>query len=85
MVKKLLEYVAKFIAVSMLGINLVYGSMRLIGFTLTVPQERESLTIATSTQDQDFSTVKQTHGSKLKNVIMFNIAGMGINQIRATR
>ncbi len=83
--RRLLKYAAKLIAASILGIILVYGSMRLLGFSLTVPRERESLAIAPSTQDQHFSTFKETVGSNLKNVIMFNIAGMGINQILATR
>ncbi len=85
MLKKVSKFLLQLVLASVLGVVLVYSSMRLFGLSLSFPKEYESLEIASDVKTIDTSPFIQPMGKQVRNVILFNIAGMGINQLLATR
>ena len=86
MVTRLIKYLALLLLSTILGVAAIYLGMRAFGMGLIFPAERETLPIA-RTPERDFSKFQPVHATDgpLDNVIIFNIAGLGANQVLATR
>ncbi len=70
---------------AILGTLVIYFGVRFLGMSIVFPEERSYLPIPISSDNNNFSTFNDGQFGQLKNVIFFNIAGLGTGQLLATR